>query len=822
TKTPRSTTAAAGGQVIYDVVVHNGGTGPGSTSFTDNYDDSASVVTLPSTCHDSTTPAGDKQFTCTTGVINPGQSETITYTMQMPASFTGSPIGCVNGGYPVFNHITGPAGTADAAVCVTAAPTITVVKTARVATAAPGAEVTYDVVATNGGTGPGSTTFTDNIDDSASIGTLPSTCQDTTTPAGDKQFTCTTGVINPGQSETITYTVFMPPSFTGTPAGCDNGGYPVVNRVATIDSSRSSTTVCVTATPTLGLVKTGSLTVNNNGDQIITYTINYSNTGTAEAQAVTITDPVPTGTVFVSCSNGCTSAGSPATATWTIGTVAPLTGSGSVILTVRVTTNQSCSISNTAQIRTGGVVAGTSNTTTTNITPVPDPTTAKSNGSAIGIQVKAKGLLQLVVGLLNVVVTGSGNNQVLTAGQTSSSQTGPGGPTANEQHLASLNLIGILSAGVLRETSSSVVTAAPAETRQTSTSEVAGVCLVPVAGVCTVQADVVRAAASTQANGYFAGVSSAGSTITNLRVANTVVPVDLNQTTTIPLNALIFGSNSYVAINERTQSSGLSNGRYAADLTVSMIHVKITNLALVGALDIVVAQATAHSDFPRTLVCSGSSNQSVSGDALIAKLYTGPLLADLTQGFVQISPLGGAESEQVAGAIIPRYGVLADAQVADSNVSGSFNATGSTSRSWAEVAGDGIKPACVLSYVTGCVVNASVIRAEARSDATSAGSTSTDTGTNFVGLSVLGIPITGTPAPNSTIALPGIGFIILNEQFCDNGGLTSHTCTGSPHSGITVRGIRVVVTVLNNVLGLTPGVELTVAEAHADTTFGLS
>jgi uncharacterized repeat protein (TIGR01451 family) len=742
--------------------------------------------------------------------------------MRMPASFTGSPVGCVNGGYPVANHIRGGAGSADATVCVTAAPTITVVKTPRTTTAAPGANVTYDVVATNSGTAPGATTFTDNIDDSASIVTLPSNCTDTTTIAGDKKFTCTTGTINPGQTETVTYVVKMPSTFTGVPSGCDNGGYPVINRVATIDSSRSSATVCVTATPTLGITKTGSVAFDNNGDQIITYTIGYTNTGSAQANAVTITDPIPTGTTFVGCTGGCTTSGSPATATWTIAPIDPVTGAGSVQLQVRVTTNQVCTISNTAQIRISGVVAATSTPAVVNVTPVPDPSTARSNGSAIGVQIKARGLAQLVVGLLNVVVTGSGNNQVITVGQTSSSQTGPGGPTANEAHLLNLSLTGILSTGIIRETSASVVTTAPAETRQTSTSEVAEICLVPVAGVCTVKSDTARAVASTSANGAFASTSAAGSTIENLYVAGVAVPVDLSQTTKIPLNAAVFGSNSYVAINERTSSAGLSSGRYVADLTVSMIHVKITNLVLVGALDIVVAQATAHSDFAKTVVCSGSNNQSVSGHALAAKLYTGPLLADLVLGFVQISPLGGSDSQHVVGAVVPSTGVAVNAQVADTHSSGSFNASSSTSQSWAEVAGDSTKPACVLQSGPRCVVEATVIRAQANSVATSAGSTSTDTGSQLLGLSVLTIPINANATPNSTIALPGIGFVILNEETCDNGAAASHTCTGSPHSGITVRAVRIVITVANNILHLDPGVELIVAEAHADTTFGVS
>ena len=151
-------------------------------------------------------------------------------------------------------------------------------------------------------------------------------------------------------------------------------------------------------------------------------------------------------------------------------------------------------------------------------------------------------------------------------------------------------------------------------------------------------------------------------------------------------------------------------------------------------------------------------------------------------------------------------GVIADAKVGDTRSQGVLLPASSDARSWAEVAGDGTQPACVLNYVTNCVVKATVIRSEARSRATAAGSVSTDTGTRLVDLRVLGIPISGTPRPNTTLVLPGIGFIILNEQVCDNGGLAVNgTCSGAVHSGITVRAVRIVITLANNLLGLAAG-----------------
>lgn len=58
-------------------------------------------------------------------------------------------------------------------------------------------------------------------------------------------------------------------------------------------------------------------------------------------------------------------------------------------------------------------------------------------------------------------------------------------------------------------------------------------------------------------------------------------------------------------------------------------------------------------------------------------------------------------------------------------------------------------------------------------------------GTQFLDLSVLGIPISGTPAPNTKITLPAIGYVVLNQQ---TGHVSGHK------AGLTVIGIHVYVT----------------------------
>jgi hypothetical protein len=381
----------------------------------------------------------------------------------------------------------------------------------------------------------------------------------------------------------------------------------------------------------------------------------------------------------------------------------------------------------------------------------------------------------------------------------------------------------LVQVSALTSSSASVVT--PLGARQLSTTEVGKICLVPVGGLCTVEANALRSVASTSANGSAAFWSSAGSTIANLKVVGLGVPVDLNQTTKITLNPLVFGKGSYVAINERSgpngpPRAGLVGGKLTADLTVTMIHVKITGLLKLQSAEIIVGQAIAHSEFLKTFVCE-PINRSVSGHAYVAATSTGPLVADLLQGFVQIAPGGGNEEQHIVALKVPATGNILGAEVADSSAQGVVTQTDARSTSVAEIAGQGTTPACVLKTGTTCVVTATAIRSEARSVADGVnGSHSADTGTTFVDAKVLGLALPVNVAPNTTITLPGIGFIVLNEQVCDNGGPTStHSCEGYPHSGITVRAVHVVITVANNVLGLQPGIQLVVAEAHADTSF---
>ena len=86
----------------------------------------------------------------------------------------------------------------------------------------------------------------------------------------------------------------------------------------------------------------------------------------------------------------------------------------------------------------------------------------------------------------------------------------------------------------------------------------------------------------------------------------------------------------------------------------------------------------------------------------------------------------------------------------------------------------------------GGLVTATAVQSVSTTTEHAPGSFSTSAaGTKFVGLVVAGTAISGTPAPNTKINLPGVGYVILNQQ------VSTVTKTGA---SLTVIAIHVVVT----------------------------
>src|SRR5258708_4842933 len=431
-----------------------------------------------------------------------------------------------------------------------------------------------------------------------------------------------------------------------------------------------------------------------------------------------------------------------------------------------------------------------------------NPAGANASGNAAAAQIQDKLL---------------GINQTLPAATPAnctqgvcSSQSGVGS-TSNSNQVLNVAVPppggSVLKASVLSASSTSTVDSTTNTATDTGIAESAGVNL--VGGLVT--ADVVRAVATAQASAFNSSFSSAGSAFKNLVVNGTQVN-NVNPNTTIDLPAAQFGAGSFVKLLEEIGSSSqpasgqLSGGTYAADLTVNMIRVHITSLAVTGdAIDVVVSHAQPHADLPQPAGCP-SLVGTVSGNATILNEQTNPSQLPVVVGFVSIPPQGGHDHQDLDQ--LSTSSVSGGTSVSDS--AGTVLGSSSNSSSFAKA-----QDVCVLPVNGSCTAFASAIISQANSSSGGGISSSDAHGTNLLGLTVGGMSVGDNPPPNTTILVPGIGSVTLNEQTCDGGGVPP--CSGTTSSGIRVRAIHVIVD-NPNALGVPQGADVIVGEAHADSS----
>ncbi len=413
-----------------------------------------------------------------------------------------------------------------------------------------------------------------------------------------------------------------------------------------------------------------------------------------------------------------------------------------------------------------------------------NPASANASGSALGARVQDT-LLGIVCSSQSGIGSTSNSNQVLNV-----AVPPPGG--------------NVLKANVLSASSTSTVDSTTNTATDTGVAESAGVNL--VGGLVT--ADVVRAVATAQASAFNSSFSSAGSAFNNLVVNGTHVN-NVNPNTTIDLPAAQFGVGSFVKLFEEIGSSSqpppgqLAGGTFAADLTVNMIRVHITSLAVTGDAVDVVAQA--HADFPQPAGCPALVG-TVSGNATIVNEQTNPSALAVVVGFVSIPPQGGHDHQDLDQ--LSTSLVSGGTSVSDS--AGTVLGSSSNSSSFAKA-----QDVCVLPVNGSCTAFASAIISQANSSSGRGISSSDAQGTSLLGLSVGGTSVSDNPPPNTTVLLPGIGSVTLNEQTCDGGG--APPCSGTTSSGIRVRAIHVIVN-NPNALGIPQGADVIVGEAHADSS----
>ncbi len=232
-------------------------------------------------------------------------------------------------------------------------PDLTVSKSDGLTTANPGDTLTYTINFSNLGDGAAAdVVIQDTLPDYVTF----VSASDGGTEAGGV-VTWNLGALAPGASGSVSVTVQVDALF---PAA---GTYTLTNAVTIStptpgddpSNNSGSDTTTVDAAPELALTKAAAPNPVPAGDQV-TYTIDWSVSGSAPAVNLTLTDAVPADTTFVSASDGGTEAGG--VVTWNLGTQNPgASGSVTLIVQTAVPLENGLVINNTALLSESGPLA---------------------------------------------------------------------------------------------------------------------------------------------------------------------------------------------------------------------------------------------------------------------------------------------------------------------------------------------------------------------------------------------------------------------------------------------------------------------------------
>jgi len=178
----------------------------------------------------------------------------------------------------------------------------------------PGDVLEYQLVYTNNGNAPATNVVvSDQIPSGSSY--VASSCSPSCTTVGTPvtAVSWTFSSVAAGGSQTVTFKVQLAATATsGTHDSVSNHGSVSTDQEASQDSN--TVVANITGTGALALLKSASVS-----GSTITYTITYFNTGNGNLTGQTISDVIPAGLTFVSCSGGTGScSNSSGTVTWTV------------------------------------------------------------------------------------------------------------------------------------------------------------------------------------------------------------------------------------------------------------------------------------------------------------------------------------------------------------------------------------------------------------------------------------------------------------------------------------------------------------------------
>jgi hypothetical protein len=157
------------------------------------------------------------------------------------------------------------------------------------------------------------------------------------------------------------------------------------------------------------------------------------------------------------------------------------------------------------------------------------------------------------------------------------------------------------------------------------------------------------------------------------------------------------------------------------------------------------------------------------------------------QGYAAVLSLATG-SQQLAGATLPAEGGMAHSDLDNVSVANTLRAStlNSITTGMADAAASSAQTSAEAAGVTllNGLITARQVLGLASSYVNQQAAGSAADGSMLVDLVVNGVPLDGTPPPNTRIDLPGVGYVVLNEQMPSGNGVTA--------SGITVNMIHLV------------------------------
>jgi len=343
------------------------------------------VETLPPhTTYASSSPpaqvAGDTLTWTLTSALGVGEAALVTFAVTVTAPLTdGLPL--VNDAYLAFsNEVTPTAAGPAITTTVRSWPLLSIAKADEPDPTVAGGTIRYTLTVTNAPTANGPAqglVVTDRIPLSTTLLAAPGATWSGTGPGSLVTWTLPS-FLWPGESTTFVFTVtVVSPLISGTLILNDDYGATAANALASVQGNPVTTTV--QSYPDLQLVKTAEPTLLAPND-VVTFTLVFSNSGTTGASGVVVTDTLPvslTNVAWTGTPNVALSAASHPHYTWTVTPLGPGTG-GVITITARVMTTtawgQSTVLTNLARISTADTdIQPGNNADQATVTVVPGP-----------------------------------------------------------------------------------------------------------------------------------------------------------------------------------------------------------------------------------------------------------------------------------------------------------------------------------------------------------------------------------------------------------------------------------------------------------------